>query len=192
MKLRHVTSVGKFKCFSLQLVLVQQRNFRLQITIARWIHNYILLHSYATFDSNAIPIPSLTPYNWVFTANLGTPSGAGNVILQQATGLFDGFLWEFSFHVQHVFTIFLYNIVVLESQLLMMSHLLLRHKSLVRSRNRRLCWQRPSQNTCFAGEIDLIMKWPSLLHDSSERCVSLISFQCIRLFHPTVLLQNLL
>ena len=35
MKLRHVTSVGKFKCFSLQLVLVQQRNFRLQITIAR-------------------------------------------------------------------------------------------------------------------------------------------------------------
>ena len=85
MKLRHVTSVGKFKCFSLQLVLVQQRNFRLQITIARWIHNYILLHSYATFDSNAIPIPSLTPYNWVFTANLGTPNGAGNVILQQAT-----------------------------------------------------------------------------------------------------------
>ena len=61
MKLRHVTSMGKFKCFSLQLVLVQQRNFRLQITIARWIHNYILLHSYATFDSNAIPIPSLTP-----------------------------------------------------------------------------------------------------------------------------------
>ena len=71
--------------FSLQLVLVQQRNFRLQITIARWIHIYILLHSYATFDSNAIPIPSLTPYNWVFTANLGTPNGAGNVILQQAT-----------------------------------------------------------------------------------------------------------
>ena len=70
MKLRHVTSVGKLKCFSLQLVLVQQRNFRLQITIARWIHNFILLHSYTTFGSNAIPIPSLTPYNWVFTANL--------------------------------------------------------------------------------------------------------------------------
>ena len=35
MKLRHVTSVGKLKCFSLQLVFVQQRNFRLQITIAR-------------------------------------------------------------------------------------------------------------------------------------------------------------
>ena len=70
-----------------------------------------------------------------------------------------------------------------------MSHLLLR-KSLVRSRNRHLCWQRPSQNTCFAGEIDLKMKWPSLLHDSSVRCVSLISFQCIRLFHPAVLLQN--
>ena len=34
-EIRHVTSVGKFKCFSLQLVLVQQRNFRLQITIAR-------------------------------------------------------------------------------------------------------------------------------------------------------------
>ena len=84
---------------------------------------------------------------------------------------------EFSLQVQHVFTIFLYNAVVLESQLLvhwykMMSHLLLRHKSLVRSRNRRLCWQRPAQNTCFAGEIDLIMKWPSLLHDSSECCVS--------------------
>ena len=85
MKLRHVTSVGKFKCCSLQLVLVQQRNFRLQITIARYIQNYILLHSYASFDSDAIPIPSLTPYNWVITANLGTPNGAGNVILQQAT-----------------------------------------------------------------------------------------------------------
>ena len=60
-------------------------NFRLQITVARWIHNYILIHSYASFDSNAIPIPSLTPYNWVFTANLDTPKGAGNVILQQAT-----------------------------------------------------------------------------------------------------------
>ena len=84
MVLRHVTSVGKLKCFSLQLVLVQQRNFLLQITIARWIHNFILLHSYATFDSNAIPIPSLTPYNRVFTANLGTQNGAGNVILQQA------------------------------------------------------------------------------------------------------------
>ena len=35
MKPRHVTSVGKLKCFSLQLGLVQQRNFRLQITIAR-------------------------------------------------------------------------------------------------------------------------------------------------------------
>ena len=34
-KLRHVTSVGKSKCFPVQLVLVQQRNFRLQITIAR-------------------------------------------------------------------------------------------------------------------------------------------------------------
>ena len=49
------------------------------------MHNYILLHLYATFDNNAIPILSLTPYNWVFTANLGTPNGAGNVILQQLT-----------------------------------------------------------------------------------------------------------
>ena len=81
----------------------------------------------------------------------------------------------------HVFTIILYNAFVLKSQLLvhwykMMSHLLIRHKSLVRSRNRRLCWQRPSKNTCFAGEIDLLMKWPCLLHDSSERCVSMIIF----------------
>ena len=96
---------------------------------------------------------------------------------------------EFSFHVQHVFTIFLYNTVVLESQLLvhwykMMSHLLLRQKSLVRSRNRRLCWQRPSQNTCFAGEIDLIMKWPSLFHDSSERCVSIDFFSVHSLISP--------
>ena len=37
---------------------------------------------------------------------------------------------------------------------------------------------------CFPGEIDLIMKWPSLLHDSSERCVSMISFQCIRFISP--------
>ena len=28
------------------------------------------------------------------------------------------------------------------------------------------------------------MKWPSLLHDSSERCVSMISFQCIRFISP--------
>ena len=47
------------------------------------MHNYILLHPYATFDNKAIPIISLTPYNWVFTANLGTPNGAGNVIVQQ-------------------------------------------------------------------------------------------------------------
>ena len=66
----------------------------------------------------------------------------------------------------------------------MMSHILLWRKSLVRSRNWRLCWQRPSQNTCFPGEIDLIMKWPSLLHDSSERCVSMISFRCIRFISP--------
>ena len=59
-----------------------------------------------------------------------------------------------------------------------MSHLHLRHKSLVRSRNRRLCLQRPSQNTCFSAEIDLIMKWPSLLHDSSQRCIAMLSFQC--------------
>ena len=71
-----------------------------------------------------------------------------------------------------------------------MSHLLLQHKSLVRSRNRRLCWQRPSQNTCFSNEIPLIMKWPSLLHDSSERCVSMFCFQCIRLLRPVVLLRG--
>ena len=46
------------------------------------MHNYILLHWYATFDSNAIPILSLKSYDWVFTANLGTPNSAGNVILQ--------------------------------------------------------------------------------------------------------------
>ena len=34
-KLRHVTSLGKSKCISIQLVLVQQRNLRLQITIAK-------------------------------------------------------------------------------------------------------------------------------------------------------------
>ena len=49
------------------------------------MHNYILLHSYATFDSNAISIMILTHYNLVFTANLGTQNGAGNVILQQLT-----------------------------------------------------------------------------------------------------------
>ena len=42
-KLRHVTSVGISKCLSIQLVLVQQQNFQLQITIARQMHNYILL-----------------------------------------------------------------------------------------------------------------------------------------------------
>ena len=73
-----------------------------------------------------------------------------------------------------------------------MCNMPLRHKSLVHSRNRRLCWQRPSQNTCFSSEIDLIMKWPSLLHDSSGRCVSMIYFSCIRLYHLVVLLQNLL
>ena len=51
------------------------------------MHNYILFHPYATFDSNDIAILSLTPYNWVFTANLGIPNGAGNVILQQLTCL---------------------------------------------------------------------------------------------------------
>ena len=35
MKLRHVISVGKLKYFSFQLVPVQQRNLRLQITKAR-------------------------------------------------------------------------------------------------------------------------------------------------------------
>ena len=29
------------------------------------------------------------------------------------------------------------------------------------------------------------MKWPSLLHDSSERYVSMISFQCIRFISPS-------
>ena len=121
--------------------------------------------------------------------------------IQTASGrlilVFMNACWKFSFRVQHVFTIFPYNAVVLESHSFfyyseMMSHLLLRYKSLMRSRNWRLCSQRPSQNTCFSSEIDLIMKCPSLLHDSSERCLSMISFPCIRLYHPVVLLQNLL
>ena len=68
----------------------------------------------------------------------------------------------------------------------MMSHLLAQHKSLVNSRNRRLCWQRTSQNTCFFSEIDMTIKWQCLLHDSGERCVSMFSFQYIHLYHPAV------
>ena len=92
------------------------------------MHNYILLYPYATLDSNAIPILSLTHHNWVITAKSRAPNGAGNVILQQLTCVcligwelnhdFDACLLKISFHVQHVFTIFLYNAVVLESQLL--------------------------------------------------------------------------
>ena len=176
-----MTSVGKLKCFSVQLVLVQKRNLRLQITIARWMHNYTLLHPCATFDSDAILILKLTPYNWVFTVKLGTPNGAGNVILQQLTCVcLIG--WELNYDFFECF------LKILNS----MRNMPLRHKSLVHSRNRRLCWQRPSLNTCFSSEIDLIMKWPSLLHDSGGRCVSMIYFSCIRLYHLVVLLQNLL
>ena len=55
-----------------------------------WPHKCttIICFPYANFDNNTIPILRLTPYNWVFslfTANLGTPNGAGNVILQQLT-----------------------------------------------------------------------------------------------------------
>ena len=72
------------------------------------MHNYILLHSYALLDSNAIPILSLTPYEWLFTANLRIPNVAGNVIPQQLA------------YAQHVlFTNLSYNAIVLESQLML-------------------------------------------------------------------------
>ena len=88
------------------------------------MNNYILLHLYAPFDSNAIPIRNLKPYDWLFSANLGIPNGAGNVILQQLTLVGSWTIismnacWKFAFYAQHVFYIFPYNAVVLESQLL--------------------------------------------------------------------------
>ena len=64
-------------------------------------------------QSTTSPLPD----NWVFTANLGTPNGAGNVILQQLACVcfigwelnhdFYAYLLKISFHVQNVFTIFL-------------------------------------------------------------------------------------
>ena len=60
-------------------------NHHSQINTQLYSASLIRLIWRAAFDSYAIPIPSLTPYNWVITANLGTPNSAGNIILQQTT-----------------------------------------------------------------------------------------------------------
>ena len=128
-------------------------------------------------------------------ANLATPNGAGNVILQQLTCIcLIG--WE----LNHDFYACLLKIFIPCATRLY-------YFPLQRSCPRKpvigslMLNDEPSISLALAlnpfkkltpvltetvakhvlpREIDLLMKWPSLLHDSNESCVSIISFQCIR------------